>query len=288
MSTEAPTQSTYIIPPPSGPNWKTPLLVLVLLGLIGSNVFLFTKLQKVQTDGRADLAKLNTSFTQTLDQIRAESLQSVQNSRRTVHALEDQLNRQRAAADRAVGQAKVDAQKQVESLQARISTEQQKQQQAIDSAKQSIDTANTKIETVSTDVQNTKGQLEQTVANLRRVAGDVDNHSSLIATNGKELDALKALGERNYTEFKLTKSKEPSRVGDLMVQLKKSDLKRNRFTIEVTADDKKVEKKDRTINEPIQFYTSKAKQPYEIVVNQVGKDTISGYLAIPKVLTARN
>ncbi len=288
MSTEAPTPSTYIIPPPSGPNWKTPLLVLVLLGLIGSNVFLFTRLQKAQTDNRADLAKLNTSFTQTLDQMRAESLQSVQNSRRTVRSLEDQLNRQRAAADRAVGQAKVDAQKQVESLQSRISTEQQKQQQAIDSAKQSIDTANTKIETVSTDVQNTKGQLEQTVANLRRVAGDVDNHSSLIATNGKELDALKALGERNYTEFKLTKSKEPSRVGDLMVQLKKSDLKRNRFTIEVTADDKKVEKKDRTVNEPIQFYTSKAKQPYEIVVNQVGKDTISGYLAIPKVLTARN
>jgi hypothetical protein len=74
----------------------------------------------------------------------------------------------------------------------------------------------------------------------------------------------------------------------VLVKLKKADPKKNKFTIELTADDKQVEKKDRTINEPLQFYVSKARQPYEIVVNQVSKNQIAGYLATPKVQQARN
>jgi hypothetical protein len=140
---------------------------------------------------------------------------------------------------------------------------------------------------VKTDVQTTKGQLQETIANLKRATGELDSHSSLIATNGKELDALKQLGERNYSEFKISKAKQPTRVGDVMIELKKVDTKRNKFTITVTVDDKTVEKKDRTINEPIQFYTSKAHQPDEIVVNSVGKNLIVGYLASPKVLNGR-
>ena len=73
-----------------------------------------------------------------------------------------------------------------------------------------------------------------------------------------------------------------------MVLLKKADPKKNRYTIELTADDKVVEKKDRTINEPLQFLVAKARQPYEIVVNDIKKDQIVGYLAIPKVQAARN
>ena len=73
-----------------------------------------------------------------------------------------------------------------------------------------------------------------------------------------------------------------------MLTLKKTDQKKNKFTIELVADDKRVEKKDKSINEPLQFYTSKARQPYEIVVNEVGKDIIVGYLATPKVQNVRN
>jgi hypothetical protein len=171
-----------------------------------------------------------------------------------------------------------------------VQTEQTRQQQVIDQVKQSADTANTKLDSVSTDVGTvktdlgtTKSQLEQTIANLKRVTGDVDSHASLIATNGKELDALRALGEKNYFQFTIAKSKKPQRVGDITVQLKKADVKHNRYTIQVMADDKKVEKKDKTIDEPVQFYTSKSHQPYEIVVNQVHKNEIVGYLATPKV-----
>jgi phage shock protein A len=208
--------------------------------------------------------------------------------------LQSELAQSRRAADLAVGQAKVDAQKRVESLKAEVAQEEAAQQQAINTVKQTADTATTQIASVSTDVgnvktdvQNTKSQLEQTIANLTRARGELDDHASLIATNGKELAALRELGERNYAEFTINKSKQPTRVGDVMVELKKSDPKHNKFTIAITADDKTVEKKDRNINEPIQFYTSKARQPDEIVVNQVKKDTIVGYLATPKVQSAR-
>jgi hypothetical protein len=78
-------------------------------------------------------------------------------------------------------------------------------------------------------------------------------------------------------------------VGDVLIQLKKADPKNNRYTIELSADDKKVEKKDRTVNEPLQFViASRTRQPYEIVVNDVKKDQIAGYLSVPKVQTVRN
>ena len=98
---------------------------------------------------------------------------------------------------------------------------------------------------------STKTELESTIADLKRARGDLDNTSSLVATNGKELQALKALGERNYIEFTITKSKEAHKVGDVMVLLKKTDPKKNKFTIELVADDKSVEKKDRAVNEPL-------------------------------------
>lgn len=287
-------QPTYIIPPPSSPNWKTPLLVGILVLLVASNVYLFTQIERVKADSKNEMARLTADLNNSVQQLRIESSASVQHSRRTVEELQAQLAEQRRAAERQVGQAKIEAQQKVQTLEAKVAAEQQQEQQAIQQVKQTADTATNKIAdvstdvgTVKTDVQTTKSQLEQTIANLKRVTGDVDNHSSLIATNENELSALRALGERNYTEFSIVKSKQPSRVADIMVQLRSVNPKKKQFTIEVTIDDNKVEKKNRTIDEPIQFITRKSRQPYEIVVNNVSKDKISGYLAIPKVLNGR-
>jgi chromosome segregation ATPase len=288
MSTNAQPQPTYIIPPPATPNWKTPLLLVVILLLIASNIYLYVQVQQVRTDNRNQLAKLSTEINGTIEKMQIDSSAAVQNSRRTVTALQDQLRAERRAASREVGQAKIDAENRVSQLQSQVSQAQAQQAAAISAVKEAADTANTKIASVSTDVQANKTQLDQTIANLKRVVGDVDNHASLIATNGKELDALRQLGERNYAQFTIHKSKTPQRVGDVMIELKKADTKHNRFTLNVIADDKTVEKKDRTINEPIQFYTSKAKQPEEIVVNSVTKNTITGYLSMPKVQTGRS
>ncbi|MBV8895384.1 MAG: hypothetical protein JO051_02655 [Acidobacteriaceae bacterium] len=290
----SPQQPTYIIPPPSSPNWKTPVLIGVLVLLAISNIFLFIQLDHVRTENKAEMEKVTSDFKNSIDRIRIDSNEEVRRSTRRLEDVQSQLAQSRREANLAVGQAKVDAQRRVEALQTKVATEQAAQQQAIAQVKQSADTANTQIASVSTDVgnvktdvANTKTQLEDTIANLKRATGELDNHESLIATNGKELKALRELGERNYTEFTLSKSKKATRVADVMVELRKADPKHNKFTIQITANDKTVEKKDRNINEPIQFYTGKAGQPDEIVVNEVRKDTIVGYLATPKVQTPR-
>jgi len=172
--------------------------------------------------------------------------------------------------------------------QARISTE-------LGDVRSAADTANTKIADVSTDVGNvktdvasTKSELEKTIAELKSVKGDLGVQSGLIATNSTELGALRALGERNYFEFNVAKSKQFQKVGNIQIQLRAADVKRNKYTIKLVADDKTVEKKDKNLNEPLQFYVAGNRQPYEIVVNQVGKDKIVGYLSTPKVVQARN
>jgi hypothetical protein len=293
MST-APEHTSYIIPPPTGANWKTPLAIGAFVLLVIFNVYVYIQMEHVRNETKAEMAKLSSDLAATVEQIRIDSSASVRQATKRVQTLQEQLDQQKRAADRAVGQAKLDAQRKVELLQKQVATEQTRQQQAIDQVKQTADTATTKLNDVSTDVgtvktdlSNTRSELEKTVANLKRVAGDVDNHASLIATNGKELDALKALGEKNYYEFTITKSKKPQKIGNIMVELKKADTKHNRYTIQVLADDKRVEKKDRTVNEPVQFYTSKSRIPAEIVVNEVRKNTIVGYLAEPKVQIAR-
>jgi chromosome segregation ATPase len=289
-----PQQPTYIIPPPSNPNWKTPVLVGVLVLLAATNIFLFVQLEHLRTDSKNEMAKLTNDLNTAMEKMRIDSNEQVQRSRRSVDELQQRLAQQRRAAEQAVGQAKIDAQKRVAELQQRVAEEQQAQQQAIQSVKQTADTATTQLASVSTDVgnvktdvQNTKTQLQQTIDNLKRATGELDSHASLIATNGKELQALRELGERNYSEFTISKSKKPTRVADVLIELKKSDPKHNKFNLKITVDDKTVDKDNRTVNEPIQFYTSKAHQPDEIVVNQVRKDTIVGYLATPKVQTPR-
>ena len=97
---------------------------------------------------------------------------------------------------------------------------------------------------------------------------------------------MRALGERNYFEFVVRRTDAPHRIGDISLTLRKADPKRSRFTIAVLADDKTVEKRDRTINEPIQLYVAHNRQPYEIVVNKVNKNEVAGYLSTPKVKMA--
>jgi hypothetical protein len=141
---------------------------------------------------------------------------------------------------------------------------------------------------VKTNFSATQAELQKTIAALKSTQGDLGVQSGLIATNGNELAALKLRGERNYVDIKLGKEKKPHKFADITLLLKNTDPKKNRYTVEVMADDKTTEKKDRSINEPVQFYTAKGGHiPYELVINQVGKNEIVGYLATPKVEATR-
>jgi hypothetical protein len=140
----------------------------------------------------------------------------------------------------------------------------------------------TELSGTKSDVAATKADLEATKAKLSSTVGDLGVQSGLIARNHEEVEELKRLGERNIFEFKIKKSNQMQRVGPIQVTLRKVDTKKYKYTVNVLADDKNIEKKDKTAGEPIQFYVHGARAPYEIVVFDVTKDQISGYLSTPK------
>lgn len=145
-----------------------------------------------------------------------------------------------------------------------------------------IGQVSTQINGTQTDLNATKADLESTKASLTRTVGDLGVQSGLIATNQKELDELKHMGDRDIYDFTLKKTKKPEHVGPIQVQLTKIDAKHYKYTLNVIADDKNIPKKDKTVDEPVQFFVNGAKSPYEIVVFDLNKDQAKGYLSTPK------
>jgi chromosome segregation ATPase len=142
--------------------------------------------------------------------------------------------------------------------------------------------ATTKIGAVSGDVQVVRTDLDATRQDLASSKKDLSDVRTEVARNGSELAALRRKGERDYIEFDMSKGKQFSRIADVQVQLKKTDMKRQKFTIAIQADDNLIEKKDRLANEPITFMVGRDRLRYELVVNYVDKDRIRGYLSMPK------
>jgi chromosome segregation ATPase len=298
-----PAPAAAYVPPPQpvivnqSSGAKIPILFGAVLALVGACVYLFYQVNQLQSQ----LADVKESFSAKISEMAETSTVSTQTSRRSMDSLKKDIDKYHAQAAQLSGDAKREATQHADELAAKLQKmqdEQGKQVAAVTTEVSQVKTeataANAKIGEVSTevgsvknDVAKTKTDLEKTIADLKSTRGDLGVQSGLIATNGKELAALRQLGERNYTDFKLTKSKAPQKVGDLQVLLKAADPKHNKYTIEVIADDKRVEKKDRSVNEPVQFLLSRATQPYELVVNDIKKDMIVGYVAAPKVQQTR-
>jgi hypothetical protein len=143
----------------------------------------------------------------------------------------------------------------------------------------------TDVAGAKTDIASTKADLEATKAKLQSAIGDLGVQSGLIAHTRDELDYLKHRGDRNIYEFTLKKN-EKKPVSTISLELKKVDAKKGKFNMNVIADDRTIEKKDRTIMEPLQFYTGRDRSLYEVVVMTADKNTISGYLSTPKNVPA--
>lgn len=135
---------------------------------------------------------------------------------------------------------------------------------------------------VKTDLGETKNELAATKAKLESTVGDLGLQSGLIARTRDDLEVLKHRGDRQYYEFTLMKGAKPAPVSTVSLQLKKSDAKRGKYTLNVTSDDKTIEKKDRNVNEPIQFYTGRDHMLYELVVWTLDKNKATGYISTPK------
>jgi hypothetical protein len=168
---------------------------------------------------------------------------------------------------------------------AKLSAAQSKQGEQIAEVSGEVTGVKTDVGAAKTDIQKTQTDLAATNAKLEHAIGDLGVQSGLIAHTAADLETLRRKGDRNYYDFTLQKGARTP-VSTISLQLKKVDAKKSKFTINVMADDRTIEKKDRTIGEPLQFYTGRDKMLYEVVVFTAGKNSITGYLATPKTAPA--
>jgi len=206
-------------------------------------------------------------------------VKELQNRMQTAEEQEETLARQAGMTKKELAQRTAELQSSQRAAEARLEKEQKEQ---IGQVSGDIAGVKTDVGGVKTDVASQKADLEATKAKLQSTIGDLGVQSGLIAHTAGDLDVLKHKGDRNYYEFTLLKGAKPQTISTVSLQLKKLDPKRGKFTMNVTADDKTIEKRDRNVAEPIQFYSGRDHLLFELVVWTVDKNKATGYLSTPK------
>ena len=265
-------EGEYLPEPHAGPAGSAAKWIVLLLGVLyvaGSLYFLFNlrervdQLDKTQPASSAQLADL-TKRIQAADADAETLAKQLGMTKKELVTRSQALQREQMA--------------QRES-QARLAEEQKQQLTQVNGE---VANVKTDVGGVKTDVASTKAELAAAEAKLQSAVGDLGVQSGLIANTRSDLEVLKHKGDRSYYEFTLVKGAKPQPISTVSLQLKKTDPKRGKFTVNVTSDDKTIEKKDRNVSEPIQFYSGRDHLLYEMVIWSVDKKRAIGYLSTPK------
>ncbi|HKF20541.1 MAG TPA: hypothetical protein VKE93_03165 [Candidatus Angelobacter sp.] len=249
---------------------KNILMVVAVVFVIASVIFMVqaqNRINDMEKNQKAALEKMAAKMEDSNDQLKAEIKVIAGNVGITQKDLKT-----RAAA--------LQAQEVATRAQLKADEESTKQQFGVVNTE--VTNVKGQVTKVSADVNDTRTDLAATKGKLETAIGDLNKHSELIAMNHDQLETLKHRGDRDYLEFTLYKGKDPVRLSTVSLQLKKVDPKKSQFTLYVMADDKKIEKKDRSLFEPLQFYTGRDRNMYEVVVTAVDKNAVSGYMSTPK------
>jgi DNA anti-recombination protein RmuC len=224
--------------------------------------------------------------------LQADVAEAKQQNRELAAELRETDARLRVATDE-LGKSLGLTQKQLDDRAQAIIQRQEADSQRFESAQkqttQQVNAVSTEVSHVKSDVGGvrsdlgkTQNELASTVSQLQSVRGDLSGTNSVIARNHDELVMLEHKSDRRYYEFTLNKGQRKP-VGTVSMELKKADIKKSRFTVNIFADDKSYEKKDRNVNEPLQFYSGREPALFEVVVfNISSKNQVSGYLSTPK------
>jgi chromosome segregation ATPase len=246
------------------------ILTAVAVAYVGASAFFIYdqhgKIEKVTQDQGASQKEISdlTKRMQAAESDSATLAERVGMTKKELAARADELARQQQAAS------------------ARSAAQAAEFKKDVGAVAGEVGTVKSDVGGVKTDVAATKASLEATISKLQGTIGDLGVQSGLIANTRSDLEALKHKGDRQYFEFTLLKGAQPQAFSTVALQLKKTDPKKGKYTLNVTADDKTLEKKDKNQSEPVQFYTGREHMLYELVVWTVDKNKITGYLSTPK------
>ena len=266
----------YNVENKSGASWHLPAIIVLGLIAIGGLAFGWNASSKLDSTQQAVTAQV-TSFKQGVEQDMSSLKDRIAQDEKAntdlqgdlkvvtdkLKITQGQLKKARAEATAAVQ----DTTQKLTALDTSVHTE-----LATKAATEDVKNVDTKVVGVRTDLDSTREDLKMARSEM----------GTLIARNHDEIDQLRRLGERDYIEFTIAGKNKPQKVGNLTVELKGVNEKRGQFSVAMTAEDRRLEKKNRFMNEPIFFYLSGTKIPEELVINKVGKDTVSGYVSVQK------
>src|SRR5262245_7305819 len=265
----------------SGPQWP---IIVVITGLLGGVIYILYDNNRFQQKTAAELATIT-------DHIKALENRGQAGEAKLsglISQAQEAVRHRKAELKRNARQMQGESQKAKAELSEAISTKADTTQ--VQALKQEADTkigqvstevggVKTEVGTVKTDLASTKQNLEGTQRQLLDVK---ETLSAAVARNASELADLRRKGERDYFEFEIPKKNVATRVEDIRLVLTKTDPKKGKYSLQVIVDDSRLEKRDRTVNEPLQFLVGRERLRYELVINWVQKDKIGGYLSIPK------
>lgn len=268
-------QESYQYENSGTPRWIAVLFGVLFVALAAMGFFGYTAQSRMSQE-MAKAEDANKQLIQRLDQANA----SLADLKGHLEVTEEKLGMTTAELAKAKSRAESIRKEQVAADQ-KLSTQLTQFQSE---SNEKIGAVTTDLGGAKKDIESTRNDLEATKGKLERANGDMGVMSGLIARNHDDLEDLKRRGERNYYEFTIPKSKNAQRVGPVQITLNKVDQKKSKYTMTVYADDKSIEKRDKTAGEPVQFYVkgSSRMAPYELVVFDVGKNQITGYLSTPK------
>jgi DNA repair exonuclease SbcCD ATPase subunit len=264
-----PDEGEHVVAEQESTTGKWILLVLAIIFVAGTVYGYVTTQQHVE--------KLTTDLGSSQAQV-AE----LQKRMQSAEAQEETLGEKLGMTKKELAQRAAELQAQQRAAESRLEQEQKASQEQLGQVSGEVAGVKTDVGGVKTDVASTKADLESTKQKLQSTIGDLGVQSGLIAHTRDDLEILKHKGDRNYYEFTLLKGAKPQPVATVSLQLKKTDAKHGRFTLNVTSDDRTIEKKDRNIAEPIQFYSGRDHMLFELVVWTVDKKKATGYLSTPK------
>ncbi len=248
-------------------------VAVALIGAVGGLIWTYTLSSRLahQDAALAETAQQTKSLAADLRETNARLTVATDELSKSLGLTQKQLD---ARAQQIIQQQQAESKK--------LESAQNQTAQQVSAVSSEVTSVKSDVGGVKTDVAKTQTDVASALTQLQSMKGDMGQQSGLIARNGQELELLKHRGDRNYYEFTLSHNQRKA-VGTVSLELKKADVKHNRFTIDVFSDDKMYEKKDRNVNEPLQFYSGKDPALYEVVVNSINsKNQVSGYLSSPK------
>ena len=266
----------YVVENRSGASWQLPAIIVLGLVAVGGLAFGWnanSKLDATQQAVATQVSTLKQGVEQDMGSLKDRVVQDekanadLQGDLKVVtdklKITQGQLKKARSEAAKAVEETTT----KLSALDTSVHTE-----LAAKACSDDLKNVDTKVGGVRTDLDSTREDLKMARSEM----------GTLIARNHDEIDQLRRLGERDYVEFTIAGKNKPQKVGNLTVELKGVNEKRGQYSVAMTAEDRRLEKKNRAMNEPVFFYLSSTKIPEELVINKIGKDTISGYVSIPK------